>query len=528
MKKNLYAKWIAGFVLAVPVLGTANSDLRLLDFSKTGDYKGIKLLLLDKSADVNVAKADGTTALHWAAHQDDPEIVDMLIQSGANASPANVYGVTPLHLACTNRSAVMVNKLLQAGADPNAALWTGETVLMTCARTGATTAVAALLSNEADPNARESNQGQTAIMWAAAMGHSEVVKLLIDNGADISSTTTATVDRLPNTCRICSWEPSPGGFTTLLFAARSGDLDSARLLLEAGASPDEQTEQHGNSLVVASAGGHEDLALYLLKMGANPDAADENGVTALHHSFRRALSRMHGILYDPVYRVRPDNMPRLTRALLEAGASTNVQINRSYNIGPGIRDRCESISGMQGATPFMLAAIAADIPLMRLLKESGADPTIYAKDGTTALVAAVQAACTIPSQRGIKTNEAEVNLSLIAVKEIVDMGIDINAVNNSGESAMHMAAFSGAEPVVKYLAERGVQVDLKNKTGETPWSMASGISAEIGTRGSYGIHQGTAALLLSLGATPITREQMYITDGYSNFSDSAISIDVNN
>jgi len=511
-------------LLSTPPMFAVNGDSDLIGAAKTGDLT-IVSRILEAAVDVNTAEADGTTALHWAAHLNDLDLAGALIKTGADASSTNDYGVTPLYLACTNRSDVMVELLLQAGADPSAALWTGETVLMNCARTGANGAVKALLIAGAKVHASESNQGQTALMWAAAMGHAEVVRLLLSYGADTTSRTTAAFDRLPNTCRICDWKPSQGGFTPLMFAARSGDMETARLLLEAGANPDEATSEAGNSLVIASASGHEDLAIWLLNMGADPDSADENGVTALHHSFRHALSRMHGITYDPVYRVRPVNMPGLTRALLKAGANPNAQILNSYNIGPAIRDKCESISGMGGATPFILAAVSSDVSLMHLLLESGADPGLSARDGTTPLMAAAQAACTVASQRGDKKNVEEVNRSLQAVKMLIESGVDINVMNSANETAMHMAAFSGAETVVKYLAEQGADVDVRNRSGETPWSMASGISPVLEDRGAYGSHEGTAAMLLSLGATRISRDDMIIPDAYLNPTEKAVSIE---
>ncbi|MEJ2171603.1 MAG: ankyrin repeat domain-containing protein [Woeseiaceae bacterium] len=523
MKQDLRSSLIVIFLLAMPLTVAATEDARLIEAAKDGDRERV-LFLLDSAVDVNAAKADGTSALHYAAHRDDREIAGALMQSGANANAANDYGVTPLSLACTNRSADMVGALLEGGADPDARLWNGESVLMTCARTGTADAVMALLVAGADPNAAESSQGQTALMWAANGGHSDIVQMLIEHGADVEATTIATVDRVPNTCRICEWKPSPGGFTALMFAARSGDLETAMLLLEAGADIDGATAEHGSALVVASASGHEELALFLLAEGANPELRDENGVTALHHAHQGGLARMHGVTYDPVYRVRPNNMPRLVQALLEAGAEANVQIEKSYKVGPAIRSSCESVSDMVGATPFFLAAISADTTLLNLLAEHGADPEIGTSDGTTPLMVAARSACTGQNQDDNLTLEKK-ERSLVAVRTIIEMGVDINAVNADGETAMHKAAFSGADNVVRYLADSGAEIDLKTKSGETPWSMASGISPSLQGRGEYGLHESTAALLMALGATAITREDMNVPDAYSNFLEREVSID---
>jgi ankyrin repeat protein len=464
---------------------TAAGTTSLIDALRDGD-RAAALALLIQPLDVNEAEADGTTALHWSVHRDDPEITGILIRSGVAVNPVTDYGVTPLRLACTNANDGMVRQLLDAGADPNAALWTGETVLMECARTGTARGVGYLLERGAGVNTRENNKGQTALMWAAAGGHADAVQELLQHGADIRQTST-------------------GGFTPLLFAARSGDVESARLLIAAGASPDESTPQHGNTLVVASAGGHEDLALYLLESGADVNVTDENGITALHHAARNGLTALNGVRYDAVYRVRPPNMQRLARALLEAGADPNVQIKKNQRLGPD-----GSPFEMEGATPFLLAAVSGDAALMHLLEEYEADVSINGAGGITPLMAAARAACTgsCAFLGGNRANLADIELSYQAVKAAVEMGVNINARSDEGQTAMHMAAFTGADMVVQYLADQGADVNVKDNYGETPWSMASGISPVLRYRGLYGTHASTAELLVRLGAVTTSRDAM--------------------
>jgi len=240
----------------------------------------------------------------------------------------------------------MIELLLKAGADASATLWTGETVLMNCARRGADNAVLQLLKSGAKIDVHENRNGQTALMWAATEGNSNIVKSLIEHGADISKKTK-------------------NGFTPLLFAARSGDVETTRVLLDAGADPNEATDKYGNSLVIAAAGGHEALSLYLLERGADINSMDEYGITPLHYSIRRGMSVVNGIRYDPAYRVRPQNMHNLTKALLQAGADPNVQIAKNNMLGPDVGPL-----KMTKATPFMLAAFSVDVDLMLRMRMS--------------------------------------------------------------------------------------------------------------------------------------------------------------
>ena len=429
----------------------------------------------------------GATDLHWAAHRDDVGLVDRLIRQGANVNAANEYGVTPLALACTNRNAAIVERLLAAKANPDVAQTNGVTPLMECARTGAAAAVASLLARGASIDAAHAQSGQTALMWAAAGKHPEVVKLLIGRGANVRAR-------------------SKGGFTPLLFAARSGDEESARLLIDAGAEVNEATPEHGSALVLASAGGHERLAQLLLERGANPNAADRFGITPLHNAMQHGLTSLVGMRFDESYRLQPANMPDLAAALLKRGANPNARISANDTRGPD-----GTPFEMRGATPYFLAAVAGDATLMQLLARSGADPTLGVEGGATPLMAAARSACTGSCEfRGanLETDPVAAAAALEAVRVAIESGADVHAVNDDGQTAMHLAAFTGADGAVQLLAERGAAIDPQDKRGETPWSMAAGLSTVLRYRGQYGTHERTAALLLKLGAKPITQDEL--------------------
>ncbi len=482
-------------VLVSASVAAAGSDTRIVDAVKSGDTAAVRSLVKEH-ADVNSPQADGTTALIWAAQRDDAEAVELLIRASANGNAKNDYGITALSAACTNRNAAIVEKLLKAGADANAALPTGETVLMTCARTGALDAVKLLLAHGANVNAKENKRGQTALMWAVAERHVEVAPALIEHGADIHAR-------------------SKGGFTPLLFAARTGNLEFAKILLGAGADVNESTPDDGTALVVASAGGHEALAMFLLDKGANPNATDAYGVTPLHFAVQRGLANLSAIVYSSsrlpppnlsalelyLHRLPPPNMPELAKALLGHGANPNARIAKDYGAG---RKPTRGFAQMTlvGATPYFLAAAAADASLMRILSAAGADPLLEANGGTTPLMVASGMGRVQDFLEGEEKNALE------AAKLAVELGADVNAGNIRGQTAMHAAAYAGADTIIQFLADKGAKVDVKDTIGETPWSVAEAIVQRPNDKGGVRVHESTAALLLKLGSKPITHEDL--------------------
>jgi len=538
--------WGMVCLLSVTIL-TAADDLRLVNAAKQGDRAAVRALLNER-ADVNAAQPDGETALHWAANRDDLETADLLIRAGANVNAANDYGVTALALACASRSAGMVERLLLAKADPNLALWTGETPLMACVRTGNLDAVKALLGHGANVNARESEKEQTALMWAVANQHPEIAQALIARGADVHA--RSKVLPVPEPFIVPCTPASPcatgrtdgttyppsvrfpktaGGFTPLLFAAQQGDVESARILLAAGADVNEATPEGGSALVVASASGHEKLALFLLEMGANPNAKDAFGITPLHYAIHEgmlALSVYKPSTTDQFGWLRP-NMPELAKALLAHGADPNARIAHDfppYDYPLLSRSRGLDLAQLSlvGATPFMLATAAADLDLMRVLVEGRANARLGTTDGNFPLMVAAGMA----HERGgygfggqvggeyEKTADEQKRI-LEAVKLTLELGGDINAVNERGQTAVHAATFLGYTDVIRFLAEKGANLDAKDKYGQTPVSIALGDPEGLVYRqlpgGQYDysfrqpkLQEDIAELLVKLGAQPFT------------------------
>ena len=441
------------WLVALLLLGarpSAGSDFRLADAAKHKDRAAVQALL-KQHVDVNAPQGDGATALAWAAHWDDLEMADALLRAGANVNAANDYGVTPLALACLNGSAPMVDRLLQAGANANVAQTSGETALMTCSRTGNLTAVNLLLGHEAHANASEPHGGQTALMWAVAEKHPEVVKALIARGADARA-------------------HSKDGFTALLFAAQQGDVDSARQLLAAGADVNETARGGMTPLLIAASSGQGPCAVFLVNQGAKPDAVDTRGYTALHYA-----AQNRGLL-------------ELAKALLAHHADPNARLSKGETAG---------------ATPFYLAAAAGNVPAMRALADAGADAKLATKDNTTPLMVAAGVG------KFEARSDAQNRNALEAVKLSADMGVDVNAVGEDDWTALHGAAYTGSDAIVQFLVSKGAKLDVFDKFGQTPLSIAEAV-VTAGLGGNADVRprryrKSTVDLLLKLGATPTER-----------------------
>jgi ankyrin repeat protein len=410
--------------------------------------------LLKQHMDPNVSTADGTTALHWAAHWNDLGMADSLIAAGAKVNAATLLGATPLYLACINGSARMVEKLLKAGAHGGAALVTGETALMTCSRAGDVDAVRDLLRHGADVNARENSHDQTALMWAAAERHPGVVNLLIEFGADVHARSRVMPEYIMRTRKFVGEWVDRGGSSPLLFAARSGDIESARALISHGVSPNETSPDGSNALILASHSGHGPFAAFLLDQGADPNATG-TGYTALHT----------GVLMG--------DLP-LVKALLAHKANSNAELTKG---APLRRNDSDPIlyGELAGATPFFLAAKYLEVAMMQALADAGANPLTPLKDKTTPLMAAAGIGWIGGADRrganyflAVPPDEDQ---ALEAINLAIKLGADVTAANANGDTALHGACARGYNRIIMLLLDKGASLEARNRKGQTPFGM---------------------------------------------------------
>jgi ankyrin repeat protein len=483
MLVRLFAYVGVGLLVYGSVSSAADSDARLAEAARREDRSAIRALVAQK-AEVNAPLPDGSTALHWAVQADDLESVNLLLEAGANVKATNRYGVTPLHLATSNGNVPLIGRLLRAGADPDARDASGETLLMMAVRSGNADSVAALVERGASVHATDSATQQTPLMWAVRSNHLAAAKLLIEHGAGVDAATR--VGQTPG------WVPPnagggshglgiirggwpergsraaiPGAMTALLYAARDGRVDLARTLLDAGADVNRREANDVAPLLMAITNDHMDVARLLIERGADVNAADFWGRTPLFSAVEirnRDYSRTneHGI-----DRARALEMITL---LLDRGANPNA---RTKEIPP-IRRWVTSLGdltwiNMIGQTPFIRASMSGDITTMRLLLAKGADPKITTEGGTTALITAAGGNVAV-QQSFVESRES----SMEAVKLCLELGIDVNAANETGFTAVMGAANKSWDDILEVLLKAGGRLDTQDAQGRTPMRWAKG------------------------------------------------------
>jgi uncharacterized protein len=472
----------------------------LAEAAQRGDAVAVRALLGAGGIDVDAPSRDGTPPLHWAVRAGDRDSVDRLIAAGADVNAANRYGVRPLNVALEAGDAALTRRLLEAGADAAAPDRAGETPLMVAARIGDPELSKALLMHGAAVDAGDATFGQTPLMIAAREGHLETARVLLEGGAAVDSQTKpeapprfippsespAGLSRGTGIIR-AGWPegrgkrfPAGGAKTPLLYAARDGHLDIVRLLVDHGASL-ELADGNGvtpllSAIINASivrvnrtgTSDHLKVAQLLLDAGADVNAADWYGETPLW-----AAVDVRNLEFgrDRNERNVRDEALALIERLLEAGANPNAR-TREY---PHERRFLVAIGSvawvdLTGQTPFLRAAAAGDVEVMRLLLAHGADPNIATDAGTTPLMVAAGVNWSVA-----ETSDFGNDALLEAVKLAHSLGNDVNAMNSMGIAAIHGAANRGANDVIEYLAANGARLDVADAQGRTPLDWAEGV-----------------------------------------------------
>ncbi len=525
--------------LALLCVGAAPQDLSpaptlhgmttapVAEAARRGDAEAV-VELLAAGADANAPDRDGTPALHWAVRVGDRATAERLIHAGADVNAESRYGVRPLQLAIAAGDGALTRWLLESGADPAAVDHAGEPPLLQVARVGAADVAVALLQHRVTVDVRDASFGQTALMLAARHGHVDLARVLIDAGADVDAATAAEEpprfippsESPPGLSRgigivRAGWPedrgkrfPAGGSKTALLYATREGHFDVVRLLVERGADL-ERADDNGvtpliNAILNASlfrvsrtgASEHLAIASLLLDAGANVNASDWYGETPLWAAVD--LRNLELGPADKATGIRDEAFALIER-LLAAGADPNAR-TREF---PHERRYIVAVVGsvawvdLTGQTPFLRAAAAGDLRVMRLLLEHGADATIATDGGTTALMVAAGVNWSVAET----FDEGPVAL-LQAVQLAHELGLDVNAQNSMGIAAIHGAANRGANDVIEYLAANGARLDVRDREGRTPLDWAAGVF--LATHPPVRKPE-TIALLERLQKTPPTR-----------------------
>ena len=441
------------------------------DAAMNGNKDAVRALVQQK-VNVNAPQIDGTTALHWAVRANDLETAELLIRAGASVSAPNRAGATPMLLATVNGNARMIERLIQAGADPRGALTKfGDTAMMMTARTGKTDAVQVLLEHGADVNAKETWGGTTALMWAVSERHPAVVRLLIEHGADVNAKSkyvpSASGRGFEGTSPVAAKagqgaeEFAAGLLTPLMFAAREDDLESARLLVEAGADLNATGADGKDALGLAAFSGSYDIASMLVDHHAKVNQQDAQRFTPLFWAVDRR--NMETAPNFP-WMVTADPLP-LIKKLLDAGANPNALVNNT----PRARMR-EGSPRIVFATALMRAAFSGDIELVQLLLAHGADPHITSKDRETPLMAA----CGTGFINGYNRQRTPAE-RLAVVKLLIELGEDVNAADDYGITPLMVAANLGDATIVRYLIDKGADLSAHDLGKKNDGSFGSSV-----------------------------------------------------
>jgi uncharacterized protein len=490
---------LAAVLAVMPEFAGVSGNASLVDLVKA-DNQQAAIALIDQHVNVNTPASDGTTALAWAAHNGDVELVDRLLGAGADAKAKNQFGATPMSEAAFLGNVAVIEKLLKAGADPDSPSADGQTALMLVSRTDNAAAAKLLLEHGAHVDARENQKQQTALMWASAESQPGVVRELVAHGADVNARSEVNEWLAQVSSEPRAQHQSYGGFTPLLYATREGCLSCVQSLVEGGAKLNLPDPEGVTPLIMAITNAHFDTAKYLIEKGAMVDKWDWWGRSPLYSAVDMNTIPHGGRADGPsLDETTPLDIIAL---LLDKGANPNLQLKllppfRSVGADRGV-DQMLTI----GVTPLLRAAKALDAPAIKRLLEHGALVNLPNLRGQTPTMAAAGLGSVDADTRGVYTTPDVQERSIASLKLLLAAGGEINSTEFRGQTPLHGAAFWGWNDVVQFLVDHHANLNAVDLKGKTPIDSAMGLAGGNSRGGQrIDVHQDTADLLKKLGET---------------------------
>ena len=460
---------IAALLVSVTLGGIAHAaDDSLAALVRAKDHEGA-VALLAKGADGKSKEVDGTSALMWACYNGDADLVERLIKAGAEVAAVNDYGASALQVAAVAADPRIIKDLLKAGANPDSPNPEGQTALMIVARSGNVASARLLLDAGATVDAREQWGDQTALMWAASESHPEMIKLLIDHHADVNAHGAIRDWQRRVTAEGRPKNENHGGFTPLIYAARVGCIECAKVLLKGHADINLADPDGETALLISLINMHFDFAAALVNAGADVNRWDFWGQTPLYAAIDMATLPAGG---------RPDlpsedkTLPlQVAELILKAGANVNAQLKLRPPYRNGVFDRGGDQVLATGATPLLLAAKSGNNDALRLLLKYHPMVDLPNAEGVTPLMAAAGMGHSFNPTRGrYKTDEQAVE----GVKLLQAAGARIDGAARDGLTALHAAASHGWDGTVKLLVAAGAPLQPTDRLGLRPIDYAAG------------------------------------------------------